>query len=64
MRWPNQKISIPLFVLLFLSVPLFSQTADFQTAWMERVVDGDTLLPINGKRAWFIAVDFHRAFPV
>ena len=37
----DRKIFIPFFVFLLLSVPLFSQAVDFQTAWVTQVVDGE-----------------------
>lgn len=57
MRKPRQKIFLLFFVLLFLCFPLSSQAADSQTAWVERVVDGDTLLLTNGERVRLIGVD-------
>jgi micrococcal nuclease len=59
MRWPNRKVFLPLFVLLFPSIPLFShsQAANTQTVRVRRVVDGDTLLLINGERVRLIGVD-------
>lgn len=56
MRRLIQKILLPLLVLLLLSVPLFSQAADPQTAWVKRVVDGDTPLITNGERDRLIGV--------
>ncbi len=44
MDFPNS------FCPFILSVPLFSEAADLQTAWIERVVDGDPLLLTNGER--------------
>ena len=38
MRRPYRKTFLPLFVLLFLSIPLPSQTADSQTVWVKRVI--------------------------
>lgn len=57
MRRPNQKILLPLLVLLFLSIPLSPQAADPQTAWIKRVIDGDTLLLTNGLRVRLIGID-------
>ena len=57
MRRLNPKIILPLFVLLFLSIPLFSQSADFQIAWVKRVIDGHTLLLFGGERVRLIGVD-------
>ena len=57
MRKPRQKIFLLFLVLLFLCFPLSSQAADSQTAWVERVVDGDTLLLTNGERVRLIGVD-------
>ena len=54
---PSQKIFIPLFVFLLLSVPISSQATDSQTAWVKRVVDGDTLLLTNGERVRLVGVD-------
>ena len=57
MRRSSQKPFLSFLVLLFLSGPLSSQAADLQTAWVERVVDGDTLLLINGERVRLIGDD-------
>ena len=57
MRRRNQKIFLPLFILFLLSVPLFSQAADFQIAWVKRVVDGHTLLLFGAERVRLIGVD-------
>ena len=54
---PRQKIFLTLFVLLLLFIPLSSQAADSQTAWVKRTVDGDTLLLTNGERVRLIGVD-------
>jgi len=42
MRWPNQRIFLPLLVLLFISFPLSPQATDSQTAWVNRVIASDT----------------------
>ena len=46
--WPMRRLGqkiIPLFfVLLLLSIPLFSQAVDSQTAWIKRIVDGENPL--------------------
>ena len=42
MRGPNQKISLPFLVLLFLFAPSSLQAADSQTAWVKTVVASDT----------------------
>lgn len=54
MGWPNPKIFLLLFIL---SIPLFSQAADSQTARVKQVVDGDTLLLINGERVQLIGLE-------
>jgi endonuclease YncB( thermonuclease family) len=64
MRWPSQRIFLPLLVLLFLFVLLSLQAADSQTAWVKTVVashsfagevvgvsDGDTISVMRGGRA-------------
>ena len=52
---PRQNIFLPLLVLLFLSVPLFSQAADSQTdTFTGKVVgvsEGDTISVMRGGRA-------------
>ena len=57
MRWLSHKIFLFLFILLFIYVPVFFPAADFQTTWVKRVVDGDTLLLISGERMRLIEVD-------
>jgi len=53
----EREIFIPFFVFLLLSVPLFFQAADFQTAWVKEAVDGDSLLLTNGERVRLIGAD-------
>jgi len=52
---PRQSIFLPLLVLLFLSIPIFSQAADSQTGtFTGKVVgvsDGDTISVMRGGRA-------------
>ena len=43
MRWPNQRIFLPLLVLLFISLLPYPQAADSQTAWVKTVLSSDTL---------------------
>jgi micrococcal nuclease len=50
MRWPKQKIFLPLFVLLFLSIPISSQTTTF-TGKVVGVADGDTISIMRGGQA-------------
>ena len=57
MRWLNKRISLPLLVLLFISIALSLLAADYQTAWVKRVVDGDRVLLMNGERVRLIGVD-------
>ena len=64
MRWLNKRISLPLLVLLFISIALSLLAADYQTAWVKRVVDGDTLLLTNGERTRLIEIYNQRGFPV
>ena len=50
MRWPKQRTILPLFILLLLSVPLFSQAATF-TGKVVGVSDGDTIKVMREGRA-------------
>ena len=57
MRRPGKKTFLRLLVLLFLLVPLSSQAADFQSTWVKRVINGDTVLLTNGERVKLIGVE-------
>ncbi len=58
----NHRVFPFLFVPLLLSVPAFSPAADFQTAWVKWIVDGDTLLLTNGGRIRLISMDISEAY--
>ena len=57
MRKLTLRLLLSLVIFLFLLAFLSSQAADFQIAWVKRVVDGDTLLLTNGERVRVIGVD-------
>jgi endonuclease YncB( thermonuclease family) len=57
MRSATQKTLLSILAFLLLSLRSFSEAADSQTAWVMRVVYGDTLFLTNSERLKLFGVE-------